>query len=300
MKSIISGAALIALFTSASAFAYDGYITRSVSLRAGPDSSYPRVAHLSAGSSVVIEGCVDDWTWCDVSAHHGRGWVSASYLQNEYHGSRVLVPQYGVQIGIPIVSFVFGSYWDDHYRSQSWYHQRQHYSEVSTRYYHPSGDSHVGSSPTYRAPSQAPVSPSRQTGTASQPAYHQKQATTTTTVAHAQPTPQPVAHQHKTTQPKPAVQHNAAESDSAPAQHQKPQQQHANVAAHSAPASHQTAAPPTQTPTHANPPTQQAKGNPKANDQAGGKGHGNGQTGGKNKEESGGGGKNENKDHGGG
>ena len=37
----------------------------NVSLRAGPDSSYPTVVGLRAGTPVSIAGCVDGWSWCD-------------------------------------------------------------------------------------------------------------------------------------------------------------------------------------------------------------------------------------------
>jgi uncharacterized protein YraI len=122
------------LFAVTSAFAADGYVTGDVNLRAGPDSSYPSVAMLSAGTPVAIQGCVDDWSWCDVAAGDNRGWVAGNFLQEEYQGQRVLVPEYGVQIGIPIVSFAFGSYWDDHYRNRSWYGERERWSRITPQY----------------------------------------------------------------------------------------------------------------------------------------------------------------------
>jgi uncharacterized protein YraI len=122
------------LFAVTSAFAADGYVTGNVNLRAGPDSSYPSVAMLGAGTPVAIQGCVDGWSWCDVASGNNRGWVAGNFLQEEYQGQRVLVPSYGVQIGIPIVAFVFGSYWDDHYRNRSWYHDRDRWSHVTPQY----------------------------------------------------------------------------------------------------------------------------------------------------------------------
>jgi uncharacterized protein YraI len=122
------------LFAVTSAFAADGYVTGDVNLRAGPDSSYPSVAMLGAGTSVAIEGCVDGWSWCDVATGNDRGWVAGNFLQEEYQGRRVLVPSYGVQIGIPIVAFAFGAYWDDHYRNRSWYGDRDRWSHVTPHY----------------------------------------------------------------------------------------------------------------------------------------------------------------------
>lgn len=145
MKRLLTSALLgTCLLAATSAFAYDGYVTGSVSLRAGPDRSYPTVVRLHAGTPVEIEGCVDDWNWCDVSIRGDRGWVPGAYLQEEYQGRRVLVRDYGVRIGLPIVTFAFGDYWDNHYRGRSWYGNRDRWSRVHTRYY--GGGSYSGGS----------------------------------------------------------------------------------------------------------------------------------------------------------
>jgi len=135
MKRILSTAALsLSFLATTAAIAGEGYVTTDVSLRAGPDSGYPDVAMLYAGTTVAIEGCVDGWSWCDVATGDSRGWVPANYLQHEYQGQRVLVPEYGVRIGIPVVSFVFGSYWDNYYSHRSWYGERERWSQVRPEY----------------------------------------------------------------------------------------------------------------------------------------------------------------------
>jgi len=302
MKRALSTVALgLVLCASTSAFAYDGYVTASVYLRAGPDSGYPSVARLRAGTSVVIEGCVDDWSWCDVANHDDRGWVSADYLQHDYQGHRVLVAQYGVQIGIPIITFVFGSYWDDHYRSRSWYHDRDRYSQVTPHYGHAgtSGSSQYqssGGSHTYQAPShQAPVGQPRQTGTAtSQPSYQAKPATTS---APQQPTTQVKTQEKSAAQTRPPVEHNKApapEQQHGVQQHQQQQQQQ-----------HKTETPTTsqkQAPAQSkSPPAQSGKdkgsqgGKDQSKDQGGGKDQSKDQGGGKEHDKDQGGGKDEGK-----
>lgn len=133
-RSLFFAALGISSFAIPSAFGADGYVTGNVNLRAGPDSSYPSVAMLPEGDAVSIEGCVDGWSWCDVAAGNNRGWVAGNFLQEEYQGQRVLVPQYAVQIGIPVVSFVFGTYWDNYYRNRSWYGNRERWSHVTPQY----------------------------------------------------------------------------------------------------------------------------------------------------------------------
>ena len=183
------------LAAASSAFAGQGYLVANVTLRAGPDVAYPSVVGLRAGTPVGIEGCVDGWSWCDVTTGNDRGWVSANYLQEEYQGQRVLVPQYGVQIGIPIVSFVFGSYWDNYYSGRSWYDNRDHWSHVQphyTTYGHSHGGSYggsygsshansYGSGTHYVTPNQAHTSSMYQTN-----GYHTN-GTRQTTVVTTQP-----------------------------------------------------------------------------------------------------------------
>jgi uncharacterized protein YraI len=288
MKRILSLSMLgLLLMASTSAFAaFDGYVTASVYLRAGPDSSYPRVARLHAGESIVIEGCVDDWSWCDVSGREDRGWVSAHYLQHEYEGHRVLIPRYGVRIGIPIISFVFGSYWNDHYRSRSWYRDRDRYSRITPRYHGAvRGGSRDGG--TYRVPRQSPVSPSRQSETRT-PSYQTRPSTTIATPQHRAPAQvrTPARTATPTSSPVERVQ-----SRTAPQQQQRATQQQSRQAAPTT--QHRAMAPkasPKQTPARSKSPPAHGAGKDKGN-QGGGKGNGKDKN--KDKDKGGGGGGND-------
>ncbi|MGA9340829.1 MAG: SH3 domain-containing protein [Rhodanobacteraceae bacterium] len=111
------------------ALAQDGYLTADVNLRAGPDIGYPRIATLPAGTGISVQGCIRDYEWCDVIAYGDRGWVAGDYIDYEYHDQRVLLPEYGARIGIPIVSFVIGDYWGHYYRNRGFYSDRD-------RWYH--------------------------------------------------------------------------------------------------------------------------------------------------------------------
>ena len=201
LTAAIAGASLAAATT---AFAGEGYITANVSLRAGPDAGYPAVMGLRVGTPVMIEGCVDGWSWCDVSVGEDRGWVSGAYLQEDYDGRRVLVRDYGVRIGIPVVSFVFGDYWDHHYRGRSWYSNRDRYSHVQPHYYHSNSYGHSGSSYSHTGGSYSH-------GTNYQDTHHETHPTYSTGTHSGS-----VATHSVTTQPSYQAQHTQSTSHSAP------------------------------------------------------------------------------------
>ena len=112
---------------SASASAQIAYATKPANVRAGPGREYPRVAQIPPGAPVEINGCVDDWTWCDVSFGPDRGWVWAGNLEYPYQNRRVLIISGGPIFGLPIVGFEVGPYWDRYYRGRPWYRRRSYW-----------------------------------------------------------------------------------------------------------------------------------------------------------------------------
>jgi uncharacterized protein YraI len=117
----------LSLAVPALAHAADAYVTGNVNLRAGPDPSYPLIDRIAAGTEVDVQGCTDGWEWCDVIVYGNRGWVAGNYIEYEYQDQPVLLPRYGAQIGIPIISFTIGSYWDNYYRGRPFYRDRDHW-----------------------------------------------------------------------------------------------------------------------------------------------------------------------------
>jgi uncharacterized protein YraI len=122
-----------------SARAQDAYVTVNLNMRAAPDIDYPLITTIPAGTRVSVQGCVDDWLWCDVIAYGERGWVSGDYLEYDYGNRRVLLPSYGAYIGIPIVSFVIGDYWGRHYSHRSFYRHRHDWYSRPVHYRSRSG-----------------------------------------------------------------------------------------------------------------------------------------------------------------
>lgn len=123
-RSILAGAAFAAAaLLPGIAAAQNAFAVTSVNLRAGPGTQYPVVTTVNAGAGLNVYGCLSDWSWCDISYRGIRGWMSGRYVEQTYAGRRVLVPDYGRRIGVPVVSFNFG-YWDNHYRGRSFYRDR--------------------------------------------------------------------------------------------------------------------------------------------------------------------------------
>lgn len=126
---LIAAAALLAgtalLPTAASA--RPGFVTASLSLRAGPSLDFPAVDRIPAGARVNIHGCIRGYRWCDVSFAGDRGWIDGDELQLLYRGRRVLIVDYGPRIDFPIIGFNVGSYWGHYYRGRNFYGRRDYW-----------------------------------------------------------------------------------------------------------------------------------------------------------------------------
>jgi uncharacterized protein YraI len=120
-------AALALAVLPPAASAYDAYAAKDVHLRAGPARDYPVVAILPAGTMLDVQGCLPDYSWCDVIGLGERGWVYAANVAYVYDGEPVPLIDYGPEIGITVFGFVLGDYWDHYYRGRPWYHDRYHW-----------------------------------------------------------------------------------------------------------------------------------------------------------------------------
>ena len=137
--------ALLAM-ASVTAMADNAVTTDPVSLRAGPDSAYPEVAQLDADTPLQVMGCLDDWSWCDVSVEDARGWIYSPDISFQYQGGYVPFYSYAPGFGVPVVAFSIDAYWGSHYHDRPWYAQRDEWVHRTIRHQRPPGP----------APSRAP------------------------------------------------------------------------------------------------------------------------------------------------
>lgn len=99
-------------------------VTTGVSMRAGPDRGMPSVTTLLSRTSVELVGCLSNWSWCDVIAGRSRGWVYSRYLSVRADDTAITVVRGGPNLGLPVVEFALGPYWDEHYQGRIWYPQK--------------------------------------------------------------------------------------------------------------------------------------------------------------------------------
>ncbi len=121
---VTSSLGVVLLAALGIATAQNAYTAKPMNVRAGPDREYPLVAQLDAGTPLDVHGCLDGWSWCDVSFEGNRGWMYGGGIDFEYNGGRVPLYSYGPQLGLPIITFSIGTYWGNYYRGRPWYAQR--------------------------------------------------------------------------------------------------------------------------------------------------------------------------------
>lgn len=135
---LISILAAAALSTPLFAGAQNAQTSKWVNVRAGPAREYPVVTQLPPATLVTVQGCLSDYSWCDVLAYGNvRGWVWSGNLLHLYQNAPVPIVSYGPRIGLPIISFILGAYWADHYRDRSWYRDRRSWESWHRDHYRP-------------------------------------------------------------------------------------------------------------------------------------------------------------------
>jgi uncharacterized protein YraI len=126
LSRVVSVSIAVSALLCATAAAETAWTVHSTNLRAGPDREYPVVTRIPGGAAVDVAGCVDGYSWCDVSAGPDRGWVYAGNLEYPYEGHRVVLYSHPWAV-VPIVPFAVGPYWDTYYASRPFYHRRSYW-----------------------------------------------------------------------------------------------------------------------------------------------------------------------------
>lgn len=118
---------VVSMSLGGTAAAANAYTQGIVHLRAGPSTDYPIVASIPPSSLLAVNGCLDDYTWCDADWEGNHGWVYGDYLYYDYQDRRVPVLQFGAALGIGIVPFSVADYWGRYYVGRPWYGRRDYW-----------------------------------------------------------------------------------------------------------------------------------------------------------------------------
>lgn len=135
-----------------------GYAVRATTMRAGPDYDYPAVRRVARNVRVDVYGCLRDRSWCDAGYRSDRGWIPGRDLVVDYRGRRSAVSSYP---GISVLSFIFGSYWDSHYRDRSFYTERPRWEQQYYNNFQPRWGSRPQTPPAFQRPNRQPEQPVR-------------------------------------------------------------------------------------------------------------------------------------------
>jgi uncharacterized protein YraI len=169
-RHLISSFAALLLAVCGIASAQNAYTAKPMNVRAGPNRDYPLVAQLDAGTPLDVHGCLDGWSWCDVSFEGNRGWMYGGGIYFQDNGNNVWLYSYGPQVGLPIITFSLGAYWGQYYQGRPWYAQRNTWARRNfprpARLARPAGRPQPGPRPTGPRPMthSRPAAPARSGG----------------------------------------------------------------------------------------------------------------------------------------
>jgi uncharacterized protein YraI len=117
------------------AHADPGFVASRTFAYAGPDESFPRVAYLRRGTRLEVRGCLERYDWCDVlwgRHRYDRGWVSEDMIDFYYRGRSWRSRDYFRFRRPAIVIWDIDRYWDDSYRSQRFFRQRESFRRLGS------------------------------------------------------------------------------------------------------------------------------------------------------------------------
>jgi uncharacterized protein YraI len=135
LAATVLAAGTFAAATSAQAAA--GFTTSSVELRSGPGTGYPSVGVIENNSALEVNGCLQSWSWCDVTIGDNRGWVAGNALALEYQNNRTALVQVAPQANVGVVTFDFDDYWDTNYKTRTFYKERPRWQTYYRETYRP-------------------------------------------------------------------------------------------------------------------------------------------------------------------
>lgn len=161
-----AGLCALGLSVAGTASAQNVQVRWGASLYAGPSTNYPVVSYLRSGENVRLNGCLQDYAWCDVSDGGNRGWVDADNLAISRGGTSYTFYEASPWFTYPVTTFLLTDYWRRNYYSRPWYRDYNRYdrydwrqSNHSWNHRPPVGPRPPGYRPPYDRPGTRPPGP---------------------------------------------------------------------------------------------------------------------------------------------
>lgn len=85
------------------AMAASATIYTDLNLRAGPGPQYEVIGVLHPDTPVVVEGCIEGGSWCQVAFGDQQGWAYSRYIAVETGGSQVVLAERPAEV--PVVTY---------------------------------------------------------------------------------------------------------------------------------------------------------------------------------------------------
>lgn len=110
MKTNFAKLAMVSSLTLAAvmpvaAGAMDANAATDLNIRSGPASDYTVVGVIPGGETAMLDGCIDDGSWCRVSYDGVDGWAYAPYLTVNAEEEAYVLPERPASVQISTVTY---------------------------------------------------------------------------------------------------------------------------------------------------------------------------------------------------
>jgi len=107
VKTIVSAAAMMAaaIVPNATCAAASATALSDLNIRSGPGPDFPVIGFIAASGRTIIDGCLQDSWWCQVTHNGIRGWAYSQYLRTDMPTATIALAQQRAALGIPTIVY---------------------------------------------------------------------------------------------------------------------------------------------------------------------------------------------------
>lgn len=101
----IAGLAVATALTAPASAATVAEATTTLNIRSGPGPEYAVVGVIEENDEAVIQGCIENSLWCQVTHAGKSGWAYSRYLTANASGRAIVIAEDRVAAGVPVVTY---------------------------------------------------------------------------------------------------------------------------------------------------------------------------------------------------